>query len=121
MQPEIESTHQTYSHLLKPLDLGFTMIKNRAVMGSMHTGLEEESMEKLAAFYMERAQNNIGMIITGATATNASGYIAGGDYKLDTEEEAGAHRAVTIAVHKTAPDIKICLQLVHAGGPGAFS
>lgn len=110
-----EHCRKNYPQLFRPIDLGFTTIKNRSVMGSMHTGLEEESFEKLTAFYVERAKNNVGMIITGATATNTGGYIVGGDSKLDTPEEAAAHKTLVTAVHEAGPGVKICLQLVHGG------
>lgn len=104
-----------YAQLFAPLDLGFTVIKNRTVMGSMHTGLEEASLEKLIAFYVERARHDVGMIITGATGPHSHGCVLGGRWKLDTEAEAASHRQVTDAVHRAAPDIRFCLQLVHGG------
>lgn len=115
MQAETIISPKRYSHLLRPLDLGFTQIKNRVIMGSMHTGLEEDSFEKLAAFYVERARNNVGMIITGATATRSDGFIVNSHFKLDTQAEAESHKIITSAVHEAAAETKICLQLVHAG------
>ncbi len=104
-----------YSRLKQPLTVGSSVIKNRTVMGSMHTGLEHVSLERLATFYIERAVNDVGMIITGATAVNSSGLITTANYKLDTEEEAAEHRRLTDRVHQAAPDVTLCLQLVHAG------
>ncbi|MBI5260370.1 MAG: NADPH-dependent 2,4-dienoyl-CoA reductase [Bradyrhizobium sp.] len=106
---------QKYSKLFSPLDLGFTKLKNRALMGSMHTGLEEaeNGFARQAVFFAERAKNGVGMIITGGIPPNfeASGHGA----KLSTPEEAAQHRLVTEAVHAADPDVKICMQILHAG------
>ncbi len=104
-----------YPHLLAPLDLGFTTIKNRSIMGSMHTGLEEMEggFERMAAYFAERAANNIGMIITGGIAPNEES--SGGGAMMSGEEEAAKHRLVTDAVHGADPDVKICMQILHAG------
>ena len=103
-----------YPHLFSPLDLGFTTIKNRAIMGSMHTGLEEaeNGFERMAAYFTERARAGVGMIITGGIAPNAE---AGHGAKLATAEEATQHRIVTEAVHNADPEVKICMQILHAG------
>ena len=103
-----------YPHLFSPLDLGFTRLKNRALMGSMHTGLEEapDGFERMAAFFAERARGGVGMIITGGIGPNEEGGIGA---KLSTPEEAARHRIVTDAVHAAAPDVKICLQILHSG------
>lgn len=105
-----------YPNLFEPLDLGFTKIRNRAIMGSMHTGLEEteNGFERMAAYYSERAAGGVGMIITGGIAPNEE---SGNENhaKLSTEVEADQHKIVTSAVHQTAPDVKICLQILHAG------
>ncbi len=103
-----------YPHLFLPLDLGFTALKNRLLMGSMHTGLEEaeNGFEKMAAFYAERARGGVGMIITGGIAPNAE---AGSGAKLATSGEAAQHRIVTDAVHRADSDVKICLQILHEG------
>jgi 2,4-dienoyl-CoA reductase (NADPH2) len=103
-----------YPHLFSPLDLGFTSIKNRAIMGSMHTGLEEaeNGFERMAAYFTERARGGVGMIITGGISPNEEG---GHGAKLATAEEAARHRIVTEAVHKAAADVKICMQILHAG------
>ncbi len=104
-----------YPRLFEPLDLGFTRLKNRALMGSMHTGLEEAEggFERIAAFYSERARGGIGMIITGGISPNMEGGIGGA--KLSTSEEATQHRLVTDAVHTADPDVKICMQILHMG------
>ncbi|WP_108812089.1 oxidoreductase [Sphingorhabdus sp. Alg231-15] len=104
-----------YPKLLEPLDLGFTTIKNRSIMGSMHTGLEEMDggFERMAAYFAERAANNIGMIITGGIAPNEESSPHGA--RMSNEEEAAKHRLVTNAVHQADPDVKICMQILHPG------
>lgn len=105
-----------YPKLFAPLDFGFTRLKNRAIMGSMHTGLEEEEngFERMAAYFAERAKGGVGMIITGGIAPNAES--AGENHaKLSTPEEVDQHKIVTRAVQKADPDVKICLQILHAG------
>ncbi len=103
-----------YPHLFSPLDLGFTRLKNRVIMGSMHTGLEDipNGFARQAAYFAERARGGVGMIITGGIGPNRE---AGGGAKLSTLEEAAQHRTVTEAVHAADPDVKICLQILHAG------
>jgi 2,4-dienoyl-CoA reductase (NADPH2) len=103
-----------YPRLFTPLDLGFTRLKNRVLMGSMHTGLEEaeNGFERQAAFFAERARGGVGMIITGGIPPNEE---AGGGSKLSTLEEAGQHRIVTQAVHAADPDVKIVMQILHTG------
>nr|WP_310522980.1 NADPH-dependent 2,4-dienoyl-CoA reductase [Polymorphobacter sp.] len=103
-----------YPHVFRPLDLGFTQLKNRILMGSMHTGLEEAEggFVRQAAYFAERARGGVGMIITGGIFPNAEG---GGGSKLSTPEEAADHRIVTEAVHAADPDVKICMQILHAG------
>ena len=105
-----------YPKLFEPLDLGFTTIRNRSIMGSMHTGLEEteNGFERMAAYFAERAAGGIGMIITGGIAPNEEGG-SDGHAKLSTEAEAEKHRIVTSKVHETDPDVKICLQILHSG------
>lgn len=105
---------ERYPHLFSPLDLGFTTIKNRAIMGSMHTGLEEseDGFERMAAYFAERARGGVGMIITGGISPNEEG---GYGAKLATAEEADQHRIVTEAVHAVDPEVKICMQILHAG------
>ncbi|GAB5480457.1 MAG: NADPH-dependent 2,4-dienoyl-CoA reductase [Parasphingorhabdus sp.] len=109
-----------YPRLLEPLDLGFTTIRNRSIMGSMHTGLEEMDggFERMAAYFAERAANNIGMIITGGIAPNEES--SSGGAMMSSDEEAEKHRLVTDAVHQADPDVKICMQILHPG-PLAYS
>ena len=104
-----------YSHLLAPLDLGFTTLANRTLMGSMHTGLEEEKQgfEKLAAFYEARAKGGVGLIVTGGISPNARGRLAPFGCELSKFWHVNKHKAITTAVHKY--DTKICVQLLHAG------
>ncbi|KAF0811641.1 2,4-dienoyl-CoA reductase [NADPH] [Andreprevotia sp. IGB-42] len=104
-----------YPHLLAPLDLGFTTLKNRVLMGSMHTGLEEaaDGAEKLATFYAERARGGVGLIVTGGIAPNAAGRIYPDAAMLASEADLPHHMPVTRAVH--AAGGKICLQILHAG------
>ena len=104
-----------YPELLKPLDLGFTSLRNRVLMGSMHIGLEEapDGFERMAAFYAERARGEAGLIVTGGVAPNEHGRIMQGGAMLTTEAEAARHRIVTDAVH--AGDGKIALQILHTG------
>ncbi|SMC19465.1 2,4-dienoyl-CoA reductase (NADPH2) [Andreprevotia lacus DSM 23236] len=104
-----------YLHLLAPLDLGFTTLKNRVLMGSMHTGLEEadDGPEKLAAFYAERARGGVGLIVTGGIAPNPAGRIYPDAAMLASEADVPRHTPVTRAVHEAGG--KICLQILHAG------
>ncbi|HOA92488.1 MAG TPA: NADPH-dependent 2,4-dienoyl-CoA reductase [Quisquiliibacterium sp.] len=105
---------ERYPRLFSPLDLGFTRLKNRVLMGSMHTGLEEapNGFERMAEYFAERARGGVGMIITGGIAPNAEG---GTGAKLSTPEEAAQHRIITDTVHAADPDVKICLQILHSG------
>ncbi len=104
-----------YPHLLAPLDLGFTTLKNRVLMGSMHTGLEESEhgFEKMAAFYAERARGGVGLIVTGGVGPNEEGRVAPGASILNDEAEVPHHRIVTDAVHEAGG--KIALQILHTG------
>lgn len=104
-----------YPNLLKPLDLGFTQIKNRVLMGSMHTGLEEhkEGLGKLAAFYAERAKGGVGLIVTGGFSPNLRGRLHPFSAEFSKPKHAKAHKVVTEAVHQHGG--KIALQLLHAG------
>ncbi|HXX85635.1 MAG TPA: NADPH-dependent 2,4-dienoyl-CoA reductase [Casimicrobiaceae bacterium] len=104
-----------YPHLLAPLDLGFTALKNRVLMGSMHTGLEEESngFEKLAAFYSARAKGGVGLMVTGGIAPNLAGRLEPRASQLSFPWQVAKHRLVTDAVH--AAGGKIALQILHAG------
>ena len=103
-----------YPHVFAPLDLGFTRLKNRILMGSMHTGLEEaeNGFERMAAYFAERARGGVGMIITGGIAPNRSAGVGG---KLSTPAEAMQHRLITDAVHAADAEVKICLQILHTG------
>jgi 2,4-dienoyl-CoA reductase (NADPH2) len=107
----------TYPHLFSPLDLGHTQLKNRALMGSMHTFLEEaeNGFERMAEYYATRARGGVGMIITGGIAPNDAGNIFPGGAMMATEQDAEHHKLVTDAVHKAAPDCKICMQILHSG------
>lgn len=104
-----------YPHLLAPLDLGFTTLKNRVLMGSMHVGLEEVEggYDRMAAFYAERAAGGVGLIVTGGISPNDHGVTFHGGSKLDTLEEAEKHKVITQAVHDTGG--KIALQILHTG------
>jgi 2,4-dienoyl-CoA reductase (NADPH2) len=107
-----------YSNLLQPLELGFTRLKNRVIMGSMHTGLEEQKggFAKLAAFYQERAKGGVGLIITGGISPNFRGSLVPFGSQLSWFWQTGRHRLLTDAVHPYGA--KICLQLLHAGRYG---
>ncbi|WP_417662631.1 FAD-dependent oxidoreductase [Pseudomonas sp.] len=104
-----------YPNLLAPLDLGFTTLKNRTLMGSMHTGLEEKpgGFERMAAYFAERARGGVGLMVTGGIGPNVEGGVYSGAAKLTTVEEAEQHKIVTRAVHEA--DGKICMQILHAG------
>ena len=104
-----------YPHLLAPLDLGFTTLKNRVLMGSMHIGLEEveNGYQRMAAFYAERAKGGVGLIVTGGISPNDAGLTFMGGAKLDTLAEAEKHKVVTQAVHDAGG--KIALQILHTG------
>lgn len=107
----------TYPHLFARLDLGHTQLKNRALMGSMHTSLEEaeNGFERLAEYYATRARGGVGMIITGGISPNDAGNQFLGGAKMQSEEDALNHKLVTDAVHNAAPDCKICMQILHSG------
>lgn len=107
-----------YNKLLSPLDLGFTTLKNRVLMGSMHTMLEdvENGFERMAAFYSERARGQVGLIVTGGIAPSKAGMAIPMGHPLDNEELALKHRLVTDAVHKEGG--KICMQILHVGRYG---
>ena len=107
-----------FPHLLAPLDLGFTQLANRTLMGSMHTGLEEEKggFAKLAAFYEARAKGGVGMIVTGGVSPNLRGRIEPFGSELSHFWHVNKHKQVTSAVHKYPT--KICLQLLHTGRYG---
>jgi 2,4-dienoyl-CoA reductase (NADPH2) len=110
----------SYPHLLEPLDLGFTRLPNRVLMGSMHVGLEEieNGFERMAAFYAERARGGVGLIVTGGIAPNEAGcgLPNGGGAKLTTADEADRHRTITRAVHDAGG--RIAMQILHVGRYG---
>lgn len=104
-----------YPKLLEPLDLGFTTLKNRVLMGSMHTGLEEEQngLERMAAFFSERARGGVGLIVTGGFGPSAHAATHPMTNIIQNDEQAAKHRLITDAVH--AEGGKICMQILHTG------
>ncbi len=103
-----------YPHLLAPLDLGFTTLKNRVLMGSMHTGLEDgRDLSRMAAYFRERAEGDVGLIVTGGFAPNIAGWAKPFAGTLATSGAARRHRVVTEAVHEAGG--KIALQILHTG------
>ena len=115
LAPRNTTPMDSYPYLLEPLPVGAITLRNRVVMGSMHTGLEERpgGFARMAAFFAERARGGVGLIVTGGIAPNEEGAVAKGAAKLTTAEEAEHHRPVTEAVH--AAGGRICLQILHAG------
>ncbi|MCF6279944.1 MAG: NADPH-dependent 2,4-dienoyl-CoA reductase [Flavobacteriaceae bacterium] len=107
-----------YKHIFEPLDLGFTTLKNRILMGSMHTGLEEEKngFEKIAHYYAERAKGGVGLIVTGGIAPSIQGWTGPFSARMTTKKHARKHKLITDAVHKEGG--KICMQILHAGRYG---
>ncbi|HAU5636537.1 NADPH-dependent 2,4-dienoyl-CoA reductase [Citrobacter amalonaticus] len=105
----------SYPSLFAPLDLGFTQLKNRVLMGSMHTGLEEypDGAERLAAFYAERARHGVALIVTGGIAPAQSGVGMEGGATLNDARQVAHHRVITDAVHNEGG--KIALQILHTG------
>lgn len=105
----------TYPNLLSPLDLGFTTLRNRVIMGSMHTGLEDRArdIDRLAAYFAERARGGVGLIITGGYTPNRTGWLLPFASELVSSAQARRHRRVTSAVHDAGG--KILLQILHAG------
>jgi 2,4-dienoyl-CoA reductase (NADPH2) len=110
--------HPLYPNLFTPLDLGHTTLKNRVLMGSMHTGLEEhkEGFGRLTAYFAERAKGGVGLMVTGGLAPNRRGWLAPFGAKLSDHSEARKHQQITSAVH--AEEGKIALQILHAGRYG---
>ncbi len=108
-------SESTFPTMLNPLDLGFTTLKNRVLMGSMHTGLEEESngITRMAAFFAERARGGVGLIVTGGFGPNPEGATHPKTNIINSHAEALKHREITDAVH--AEDGKICMQILHTG------
>jgi len=107
-----------YPHLFQPLNLGFTTLRNRVLMGSMHTGLEDRARDfpKLAAYFAERAAGGVGLIVTGGFAPNVRAWLKPFSGRMSWPWHVGRHRQVTAAVHQH--DAKICMQLLHAGRYG---
>ena len=107
-----------YPHLLSPLDLGFTKLPNRVLMGSMHTGLEDKSelFPRLAAYFAERARGGVGLMVTGGFAPNVEGWLAPFASRLATHRAAARHRLITDSVHREGG--RIALQILHAGRYG---
>lgn len=107
-----------YTHIFEPLDLGFTTLKNRIIMGSMHTGLEEKKngLEKIATYYAERARGGVGLIVSGGIAPNVQGWTAPFSARMSTKKHAKHHKVITDAVHKEGG--KICMQILHSGRYG---
>ena len=105
----------TYPNLLSPLDLGFTTLRNRVVMGSMHTGLEDRARDtdRLAAYFAERARGGVGLIITGGYAPNRTGWLLPFAAQMVSSSDARRHRRITGEVHDAGG--KILLQILHAG------
>ena len=104
----------TYPHMLAPLDLGFTTLKNRVLMGSMHTNLEETGdWNRVAEFYATRARGGVGLMVTGGMAPNREGGVFPGASGLFTDQDIANHRIVTDRVHEA--DGKIAMQILHAG------
>ncbi len=112
------ATDTAYPHLFAPLDLGYTQLRNRILMGSMHTGLEDHARDfpKLAAYFGERAAGGAALLVTGGFAPNVVGWLTPFGSKLSWPWEVSRHRQVTAAVHSHGA--KICLQLLHAGRYG---
>lgn len=106
--------HPRYPHIFAPLQIGSHRLKNRIIMGSMHSGLEDvpDAAERLSAYFVERVKGGVGMIITGGITPHPSG---GKGAKLSEPDEVPMHRAVTDAVHAADPDVKICMQILHSG------
>ena len=107
-----------YPHIFEPLDLGFTTLKNRILMGSMHTGLEEEKngLERIATYYAERAKGGVGLIVTGGIAPNIQGWTGPFSARMSSKKHARHHQKITKAVHDEGG--KICMQILHAGRYG---
>ncbi|WP_420598532.1 FAD-dependent oxidoreductase [Neptuniibacter sp.] len=108
-------TTTAYPNLLQPLDLGFTTLKNRVLMGSMHLGLEEapNGFERMAEFYAERARGGVALIVTGGIGPNKEGAVHGHAAQMATSEDVKNHQIVTDRLHKEGG--KICMQILHTG------
>ena len=108
-------SNQTFSKLLSPLDLGFTTLKNRTLMGSMHTGLEEhpDGIKRMAAFYGDRAKGGCGLIVTGGYGPTRRGSTHHDTKMIETDDDIANHKIITDEVHKY--ESKICMQILHTG------
>lgn len=106
----------SFSSIFEPLDLGFTQLKNRVIMGSMHTGLEEakDGYQRMAAYYAERAKGGVGLMITGGISPNYSGRVSPFASQLSYSWQVKKHKLITAAVHQYE-GTKICMQILHAG------
>ena len=111
-------TATTFPHLMSPLDLGFTTLRNRVIMGSMHTGLEDRfyNYAKLAAYFRERAKGGVGLIVTGGISPNRQGWLLPFGGTMNSVLDVWNHRKVTQAVHEEGG--KILMQILHAGRYG---
>ena len=118
VSPDFAAPNPHYPHLFAPLDLGFTTLRNRVLMGSIHTGLEDRAADfpKLAAYFAERAEGGVGLMVTGGFSPNLVGWLKPFGGKLSWPWEVRPHKFVTQAVHDNGS--KICLQLLHAGRYG---
>jgi len=114
----MKDSHPLYPYLLQPLELGFASLKNRVLMGSMHTGLEEEKngFHRMAVYYAARAKGGVGLIVTGGVAPNRAGWVAPFSLRLASRSQVKDHQLITDAVHRA--DGRICLQILHAGRYG---
>ncbi len=118
MRNKFNSKTMKYKHIFEPLDLGFTTLKNRILMGSIHTGLEEEKngIDKIAAYYAERAKGGVGLIVTGGISPNIQGWTGPFAARMSSKKHAIHHQKITKAVHKEGG--KICMQILHSGRYG---
>ena len=110
-----------YRHIFEPLIVGKHIIKNRIIMGSMHTGLEEggeDDFSRMGEYFAERASTGVGLIITGGISPNEEGALDGAIF--NQESQVARHKLVTDAVHNANADTKICMQILHSG-PVAIS
>ncbi|MGW8194845.1 MAG: FAD-dependent oxidoreductase [Desulforhopalus sp.] len=114
----MNTAHRHFPNLFRPLDLGFITLKNRILMGSMHTGLEEEKdgFPRMAAYYKARAAGGVGLIVTGGVAPNRAGWVAPFSLRLASAAQVADHRLITSAVHDAGS--RICMQILHAGRYG---
>ncbi|PKV64352.1 2,4-dienoyl-CoA reductase (NADPH2) [Polaribacter sp. Hel1_33_96] len=118
MHNKFNSKIMKYKHIFEPLDLGFTTLKNRILMGSMHTGLEEEknAIDKISTYYAERAKGGVGLIVTGGISPNIQGWTGPFAARMSSTKHAIQHQKITNAVHKEGG--KICMQILHSGRYG---